>query len=294
MRPTTYTLLDPSSPTARARGRCALAVMTKAPRAGESKTRLAPPLTREEAADLSACFLRDTAANVAAACAALGAAAQGVAAYTPAGAEDDLRRLLPDSFALLTQRGETFGERLWNAARDLFADGYDSLCLVDSDSPTLPTRALVAAVEELSKPGERVVLGAADDGGYYLMASSRRGRGSFRRSIGARGASPRRPSSARKSAASPSRCSPLGTTWTTRRRSPASAKSCSTSRVRRPGRRAPKPPATAAPPTSAATTRRTRATSSRASARAKAAHASAARAARRAGARATRGRPRER
>ncbi|HEX8161762.1 MAG TPA: TIGR04282 family arsenosugar biosynthesis glycosyltransferase [Pyrinomonadaceae bacterium] len=169
MRPTTYTLLDPSSPTARARGRCALAVMTKAPRAGESKTRLAPPLTREEAADLSACFLRDTAANVAAACAALGAAAQGVAAYTPAGAEDDLRRLLPDSFALLTQRGETFGERLWNAARDLFAVGYDSLCLVDSDSPTLPTRALVAAVEELSKPGERVVLGAADDGGYYLI-----------------------------------------------------------------------------------------------------------------------------
>lgn len=169
MRRTNYTLLDPLSPPPRARGRCALAVMTKAPRVGESKTRLAPPLTREEAAGLSACFLRDTAANVAAACAALGGAAEGVAAYTPVGAEGFLDGLLPEGFALLAQRGESFGERLWNAAQDLLILGYDSLCLIDSDSPTLPTRALVAAVEELSKLGERVVVGAADDGGYYLI-----------------------------------------------------------------------------------------------------------------------------
>jgi rSAM/selenodomain-associated transferase 1 len=169
MRPTTYTLLDPASPSPRARGLCALAVMTKAPRAGESKLRLAPPLTREEAADLSACFLRDTAANVADSCAALEGAAHGVVVYTPADAQDSFDGLLPAGFALLAQRGENFGERLWNAARDLFAVGYGSLCLIASDSPTLPTRALVAAAEELSKPGERVVLGAADDGGYYLV-----------------------------------------------------------------------------------------------------------------------------
>jgi rSAM/selenodomain-associated transferase 1 len=167
MRLTNYTLLDPSSP--RARGRCALAVMTKAPRAGESKTRLAPPLTHDEAAQLSACFLRDTAASVADACAALDGAAEGIAVYTPVGAEDSLDGLLPEGFALLAQRGEGFGERLSHAAQDLLILGYDSLCLIDSDSPTLPARALVAAVEELSKPGERVVLGAADDGGYYLI-----------------------------------------------------------------------------------------------------------------------------
>jgi hypothetical protein len=169
MRRTTHDLLDPSSPPTRAGGRCALAVMAKAPRAGESKTRLAPPLTREEAAALSACFLRDTAASVADACAALDGAAQAVAVYTPAGAEGSFDGLLPEGFALLAQRGVGFGERLWNAARDLFALGFASVCLIDSDSPTLPTRALVAAVEELSKPGERVVLGAADDGGYYLI-----------------------------------------------------------------------------------------------------------------------------
>jgi glycosyltransferase A (GT-A) superfamily protein (DUF2064 family) len=39
--------------------------MVKSPRAGAVKTRLVPPLTSEEAAALSLCFLRDTLKNVA-------------------------------------------------------------------------------------------------------------------------------------------------------------------------------------------------------------------------------------
>ena len=42
---------------------CALVIMTKAPRAGQVKTRLTPPLTREEAAALNICFLRDISAS---------------------------------------------------------------------------------------------------------------------------------------------------------------------------------------------------------------------------------------
>ena len=41
-----------------------LAVMTKAPRAGQVKTRLTPPLAPKEAAALNICFLRDTAAAI--------------------------------------------------------------------------------------------------------------------------------------------------------------------------------------------------------------------------------------
>lgn len=164
-----YTILSPSSPDARASGLCALAMMIKAPRAGSSKTRLAPPLSHEEAAHLSLRFLRDTAENIARACDETGGAAMGVACYTPVGAESAFDELLPAGFALLAQRGETFGERLSNATFDLLAVGYASLCLIDSDSPTLPTAALVAAVAELSRPGDRCVLGPADDGGYYLI-----------------------------------------------------------------------------------------------------------------------------
>src|SRR5438094_10172570 len=43
---------------------CALAVMTKAPRAGQVKTRLVPPLTHTEAAELNSCFLRDISAAI--------------------------------------------------------------------------------------------------------------------------------------------------------------------------------------------------------------------------------------
>jgi hypothetical protein len=41
--------------------------------------------------------------------------------------------------------------------------------LIDSDSPTLPSSALRAAVSELATPGERLVVGPSDDGGYYLI-----------------------------------------------------------------------------------------------------------------------------
>ena len=63
-----FRVLDPNLPSRMAGGLCALAVMTKAPQAGRVKTRLVPPLTPEEAAELNKCFLRDTAASISTAC----------------------------------------------------------------------------------------------------------------------------------------------------------------------------------------------------------------------------------
>src|SRR5713226_3270214 len=88
---------------------CALAVMTKAPRAGQVKTRLVPPLTPAEAAQLNTCFLRDTADAIAK---ATGDIAQGIAVFTPVGAEQAYSDILPHDFDLLPQRGNGFGERL--------------------------------------------------------------------------------------------------------------------------------------------------------------------------------------
>jgi uncharacterized protein len=168
---TAYPLLDASSPSMLRRRPCALAVMIKAPRAGAVKTRLVPPLTREEAAALSTCFLRDTASNISGAASA--EEAEGVAVYTPLGSERAFDRLLSPGFSLVAQRGETFGERLYHAAEDLLALGYQSLCLIDSDSPTLPRALLAGAVRALSRAGDRVVLGPSDDGGYYLIGLKR-------------------------------------------------------------------------------------------------------------------------
>lgn len=135
--------------------------------AGAVKTRLVPPLTSEEAANLHACFLRDMAVTVAEVVARESAA--GVVVYTPLGAEAAFHGILPGGFRLLVQRGESLGDRLCNATEDLLGQGYGSLCLVNSDSPTLPGSLFNLAIESLSHDGDRVVLGAAADGGYYLI-----------------------------------------------------------------------------------------------------------------------------
>src|SRR6185312_1491438 len=45
----------------------------------------------------------------------------------------------------------------------------DAAVVVNSDSPTLPTDLLVRTAAALLAPGDRAVLGPADDGGYYLL-----------------------------------------------------------------------------------------------------------------------------
>lgn len=162
-----HRVLDPAFPEEMARERCALAVMTKAPRAGKVKTRLIPPLTADEAAALNICFLRDTTRSIHEV--AKNGGAIGVAAYTPAGAEQAYRGILPDDFSLVRQRGAAFGERLEFAMQDLLQLGFASACLINSDSPTIPGVAFAEAVEVLARPGDRVVLGPSDDGGYYLI-----------------------------------------------------------------------------------------------------------------------------
>ena len=147
--------------------RCAIAIMAKAPRVGHAKTRLVPPMTAEDAAALSACFIRDAAENIATA--AQQGAIDGYIAFAPPDAEGEFQALLLSETRLLPSRRPGLGASLYDAAADLLAAGYGSVCLVNSDSPTLPTSILVAAAQALSPPGDRLILGPAEDGGYYLI-----------------------------------------------------------------------------------------------------------------------------
>lgn len=171
--------LNPALPSKNAGGRCALAVMTKVPQAGQVKTRLVPPLAPDEAAELNKAFLRDTAAAISNAASSEDAC--GIAVYTPIGAELVYVDILPADFVLLPQRGESFGERLYFATVDLFKCGFESVCLIDSDSPTVPPENFARAVELLQRPGERIVLGPSDDGGYYLIGLKKPHREVFER-----------------------------------------------------------------------------------------------------------------
>jgi uncharacterized protein len=145
----------------------AIGIICKAPLPGRSKTRLATAIGADAASKLSACFLRDVAAAIEAVPQALGRRGYGV--YAPAGAEDMMRQLLPEGFELLLQAGRDLGYVLFGATLTLLDAGHDCVVLVNGDSPTLPTRFLVQAIEALRQRGDRMVLGPASDGGYYLI-----------------------------------------------------------------------------------------------------------------------------
>lgn len=160
---------------ARARQTCAIGVMAKAPQPGRSKTRLCPPLRPDQAATLSGAFLRDTTQNIADAARVAHIAAY--AAYAPYGAEETLTAYLAEGTALVLADGsistpegvEGFGRCLLHAIGGMLERGHPAACVLSSDSPTLPTRLLVEAARRLLAPGDRAVLGASEDGGYYLL-----------------------------------------------------------------------------------------------------------------------------
>ena len=154
---------------------CAVGVMAKAPRAGRSKTRLCPPLTPEQAAALSGAFLRDTTGNILEA--AREAPIVGYAAYAPAGSEALVAAHVAPGTGLVLADGsipvpkgvEGFGACLLHAIQGMLAHGHAAACVLSSDIPTLPTRLLVETAGHLLAPGDRAVLGACDDGGYYIL-----------------------------------------------------------------------------------------------------------------------------
>lgn len=154
---------------------CAIAVMAKAPQPGRSKTRLTPRLSPAQAAGLSAAFLRDITENIARA--AHSERIDGFIAYAPAGSEAlfdghlamGTGLILADGAPAMADNVTDFGRCLLQAVDTLLADGYSAAVVLNSDSPTLPTEYLIRAAALLAAPGDRAVLGPAEDGGYYLL-----------------------------------------------------------------------------------------------------------------------------
>lgn len=142
--------------------------MAKASSPGRTKTRLAPPLTLEEAAAFNTAFLRDVADNL------VGQRAAGVAgymAYGPPGPEAEafFAGIMPPGIGLIECWHGAFGTCLLAAIRDLLARGHDAACVLNADSPTLPGALLAETARVLAEPGDRAVLGPSSDGGYYLL-----------------------------------------------------------------------------------------------------------------------------
>ena len=65
------------------------------------------------------------------------------------------------------QRGNDLGERMQQAFEQAFAVGFEQVCIMGSDCYELTEAIILQAFEKLER--NDVVIGPAEDGGYYLL-----------------------------------------------------------------------------------------------------------------------------
>ncbi len=147
-------------------------LMSRAPIAGQTKTRLIPALGAAGAAEFHAACLNDLLDELDAWRHAAGDTGLSVGltlSITPAGSESTFRAAgvaLPEDAERATQRGDTLDERMREALRDGLADA-ERVLLIGADLPLLTREHLEQAAQALRE--HDAVLGPAEDGGYYLI-----------------------------------------------------------------------------------------------------------------------------
>jgi rSAM/selenodomain-associated transferase 1 len=171
----------PANDTRKTRGP-ALGILTRAPEAGRTKTRLATEIGGGAAADLAAAMLLDAIDSLSGACQTtlFVEPPEGVEAVSsllgrrqpqaPPGTQPDMHPQGPGDI----------GARMAAAASVLLDAGWGPIVLVGSDIPGLHRAQISAALEALSEPlppapgaapaaPADIVFGPTDDGGYYLV-----------------------------------------------------------------------------------------------------------------------------
>lgn len=78
----------------------------------------------------------------------------------------------PDIYQKKLQKGSDLGIRMWNAFRDGFDQGFDSIVVIGSDVYDLSQADLENAFKLLDQ--HDFVVGPAEDGGYYLLGMKSR------------------------------------------------------------------------------------------------------------------------
>ena len=164
--------MKPSPPQSAGPAQAAVVVFAKAPLPGEVKTRLCPALTGDEAATLHGSFVIDMLERTKLAAAKLKLPIDRYLACAPSSTLVFFKIMEErQSVKLLDQVGENLGERMHRAFETLFGKGYKQVLVVGSDIPTLPLDYYKQALTLLET--NDLVLGPAEDGGYYLIGLTR-------------------------------------------------------------------------------------------------------------------------
>lgn len=143
-----------------------LIVFAKAPRPGLVKTRMSPPLSLDECAEVYEAMLADVLDASAGFAAALDLIP--VLAFYPPDAVAELIGRTPPGYRLQVQFGEDLGERMANAFAEAAAAGAPRVLLRGSDSPALDGSVFESAMDRLDA-GDDLVLTPDQSGGYAMI-----------------------------------------------------------------------------------------------------------------------------
>ena len=157
-----------------------LALFTRFPSPGETKTRLIPALGAKDVADLQRRMTLHT-LSVSAQYCECGSTA--LAVWFAGGDADTMRALYGTEFDYIPQSDGTLGDRMAGTFARFFENGYEKVVIIGSDCPELSPDDIERACALLDS--HDLVLGPAYDGGYYLIglrknAWSTSGSGLFR------------------------------------------------------------------------------------------------------------------
>lgn len=141
-----------------------LIVFTRYPIPGSTKTRLIPALGEQNAALLQQRLTSQTLAIAK----QFAEKTQAVVQVRFAGANAQaMRSLFGDDVEYISQLGEDLGDRLTSAIQSAFQAGATRVLVIGADCPELDASLLETASESLRN--HNVVVGPAEDGGYYLI-----------------------------------------------------------------------------------------------------------------------------
>ena len=145
-----------------------LILFTRFPVPGQVKTRLIPALGAERAAGLHRMLVLRTLRTAQAACKSLAA---DLEVRFSGGTEQSMSHWLGDNIPFVSQGPGDLGERMADAFDESFRAGSTASVIIGSDCPGLNPDVISAAFIRLTEAP--VVLGPAQDGGYYLVGLSR-------------------------------------------------------------------------------------------------------------------------
>jgi hypothetical protein len=142
----------------------ALIIFTRNPELGKCKTRLAKTLGDQAALNIYKYLLQHT-VNV-----SKKVNATRYVFYSETIPQNDIWDCT--YFNKMLQKGNNLGERMQNAFEYLFHSGYKNVLIIGSDLLDLNETIVEQGFEKLE--ANDIVIGPAEDGGYYLLGMKRR------------------------------------------------------------------------------------------------------------------------